>query len=465
MMSERPHIVMMTCHDIGKHFGAYGVSTVHTPNLDRLAATGVRFDRAFTVAPSCSPSRAALATGRFPHENGVMGLAHPPFTWSLRPDERHIAAILLDHGYETHLFGHQHVTRDISQLGFQHLHGFDRLRGCHEHAIGRNVTARVEEFVVEPLSGKPLYIEINLEEPHRPYDQGGARPDSSLGVTIPPYLPESAEAEAEMADLQGAIRQADDAVGMILDLLDKGGLDRNVLVIFSADHGLAMPRAKCTLYDPGIEIGLLMRWPEAGLTGGRVVREMISNIDVMPTVLEAIGVPVPRSVRGYSFFPLLQGRQYIARTVVFAEKTYHTYYDPMRAIRTERFKYIRNLETTCAVEVPADIQRGAIFRSQPGVYTDVQHAPVELYDLDRDPVELNNLSGDPEYGEVKSRLSHRLMDWMDETNDSLLRGWIPSPEAEAFRAAAQEWMGPAGEKGASDTDGVVQKQEEEDGHR
>src|SRR5206468_12816196 len=113
------------------------------------------------------------------------------------------------------------------------------------------------------------------------------------------------------------------------DLLQQSGLGTNVFTIFSADHGLAMPRAKCTLYDPVIEIGLLMRWPEVGLAGGRSIPEMVSNVDVVPTILEAVGAPVPAPVRGHSFYPLLRDEPYIARTAVFAEKTYHTYYDPM----------------------------------------------------------------------------------------------------------------------------------------
>jgi arylsulfatase A-like enzyme len=435
--SHRPHIVLITCHDIGRYIGCYGVRTVHTPHLDRLAATGVRFDRAFTVAPSCSPSRAALATGRYPHSNGVMGLAHPPFGWSLHLDEWHLAAILADQGYETHLFGLQHVTHRVDELGFNYLHGFDPARGCHEHAIGRNVTARLAEFLSEPLSGAPLYLEINLEEPHRPYDQGGARPDGSLGVTIPRYLPDSPETREEMAELQGAIRQADDAVGEILAMLDDAGLDGNTLTIFSADHGLAMPRAKCTLYDPGLEIALLMRWAEGGLGAARVVSELISNVDVLPTILDAVHVPVPGSVQGRSFFSLLRGDAYLPRSEIFAEKTYHSYYDPMRAIRTERFKFIRNVEVTYRVEVPGDVQRGAIFRSRPWEYTDAQHPPTELYDLDGDPLELDNMSGEPDYREVEEDLSRRLRNWMAETGDPLLKGWIPSPQAEALQATAR----------------------------
>ena len=108
--TAKPNILFITCHDLGRHLGCYGVPTVHTPELDRLAASGVRLTRAFATAPSCSPSRAAIATGRYPHANGVMGLAHPPFGWDLHPGERHLAQLLGDAGYDTHLFGFQHVS-------------------------------------------------------------------------------------------------------------------------------------------------------------------------------------------------------------------------------------------------------------------------------------------------------------------------------------------------------------------
>lgn len=436
--SARPHILLLSCHDIGRYVGCYGVQTVETPHLDALSAAGARFTRAFTTAPSCSPSRGSLATGRYPHSNGLMGLAHPPYPWSLAPGEHHIASLLHDAGYETHLFGHQHVTHDIASLGFDHLHGFDELRGCHEHALGANVVHRMDEYLAGAEIRRPLYIEVNLEEPHRPYHQGGARPDVSRGVTVPPYLPNSREAIEEMAAFQGAVRQGDAAVGHILQALAEAGLADNLLVIFVADHGVAMPRAKCTLYDPGIEIALLMRWPNH-IRPGTVIPEMISNVDILPTILQIVGAPIPDNVQGHSFLPLLTGVDHLARTAIYAEKTVHTYYDPMRAIRTERFKYIRNFEIAPRVEVPTDVQRGAIFRADPGRYHDVQHWPVELYDLSTDPWEQQNLAGNPAYGTVENWLESRLWSWMIQTRDPLLTGCIPSPDAARIIRLAEQF--------------------------
>ena len=423
----RPHILFITCHDLGRHLGCYGISTVQSPHLDAFAASGVRFARAFTTAPTCSQSRSSLATGRYPHSNGVMGLAHPPFNWSLSPGELHLAQILRAAGYVTHLFGHQHVTTQPARLGFDHLHGFDRARGCHEPAWGARVSERFTTFLEGSLPAAPLYIELNLEEPHRPYDQGGATPDGELGVQIPAYLPDDGATRDEMAMLQGAIRQADRAVGRILDALRAAGLAENTLVVFSADHGLAMPRAKCTLYDPGIETALMMRWPRAGIAGGRVVSDLISNVDVLPTILEAGGVTVPERVQGRSFLPLLRGETYLPHAEIYAEKTYHSYYDPMRAIRTERFKYIRNFETSFLVEVPGDVQQGIIFPRHTALYSGSEHPPVELYDLQADPYEQENLAGSDHLQDLEQRLASHLRTWMEQTDDPLLRGPVPSP--------------------------------------
>jgi arylsulfatase A-like enzyme len=427
MSDQFPHVVLITCHDLGRHLACYGVSTVHSPHIDALAAAGVRFDRAFTVSPGCSPSRAALATGRYPHANGVMGLTHPPFDWDLLPGEQHIAQILCGAGYETHLFGFQHVSTDPDRLGFDVLHGYDSAHRCHERALGASVAARVETFLQARESLGPLYLEINLEEPHRPYDQGGCMPDDTKGVLVPPYLPPGPEAREEMSALQGAIRQGDAAVGRIVAALQGAGVWENVLLIFSADHGLAMPRAKCTLYDAGVEIALIMRLPETGLAGGPVVSEMVSIVDVLPTVLAALGITIPERVQGRSFLPLLQGHDYTPRSAILAEKTYHSYYDPMRAIRTERFKYIRNFEATFSVEVPADVQRGAIFRAHVDLYHGSEHPAAELYDLESDPVERRNLSGEPGAAVTERALEEALLDWMRETNDPLLEGPVPSP--------------------------------------
>jgi arylsulfatase A-like enzyme len=414
---------LITCHDLGQFLGCYGVPTVQTPSIDVLAATGARFTNAFTTAPQCSPSRAALATGRYPHCNGVLGLTHARFAWDLNPGEQTIGALLRGRGYETHLFGLQHITPGTNRLGFDVV---------HTRGLGPVVSDEVSAFLDQASGERPFYLEINLEEPHRPFDQGGIAPDSERGVTVPPYIPDSPAAREEFAAFQGAVAAADRAVGRILAALDRTGRAEQTLVVFTTDHGVAMPRAKCTLYDPGLETALLVRWPAAGISGGNVVDALLSNIDLLPTLLDLSGTPIPPAVQGRSFWPLLRGEPYRPRAEIFAEKTYHSYADPMRAIRTERYKYIRNFEATFLVEVPGDIQEGAIFRADPSRYVGATHPAVELYDLATDPLEQANRAGDPALTTIQDDLDQRLWSWMEATADPLLAGPVPSP---AYRHA------------------------------
>jgi arylsulfatase A-like enzyme len=375
---------------------------------------------AFATAPQCSPSRASIASGRYPHNNGVMGLAHPGFDWELSPSAPHTAAILGGAGFETHIFGMQHVSLHPQRLGFQHEHP-----PGHGNATGHIIAAAVEEVVSATPKDQRLYLEINFEDTHRPYPpaEGNGR------VDIPAYLPSGPEAESEFRALHVAIRDMDVAAGRVFAALEKAGRAERALVIFTTDHGLAMPRAKCTLYDPGLEVALLMRWPEAGVGGGVTRPHLVSNIDILPAILDAAGVPVPDGVQGRSLM-----RVDVAREAIFAEKTFHSYYDPMRCIRTDRHKYIRNFETGFAVEVPGDIQLSPIFRADPSRYSKDRASVVELYDLESDALEQHNLAGTPGIKATEDRLAAELWRWMRETDDPLLKGPIPSPR---YRQAMQ----------------------------
>ena len=349
-----------------------------------------------------------------------MGLAHSPYGWRLDPRERHVAHLLADAGYSTTLVGMQHLIERGSarELGYQRVLP---VAPADEEAIA--AVALLRDLAA---GGRPFYLEVGFEEPHRPYDFGGAQPDQSRGVAVPPYLPDLPEARQDLAAFQGAIRQMDRGVGTILAALDELGIGDSTCVVFATDHGAAMPRAKCTLYDPGIEVALLWRWPVAGLYGGRVVSELVSNVDVTPSLLDGLGVPAPAHIQGMSFWPLLQGGGYTPRDAVFAEKTFHTYYEPMRAIRTADMKLIVNLEVSTRVDVPADIRASPIYPRMLDQLNAVRPV-VELYDLRDDPWEQHNLADDPKVASVQADLRRRLLRWMQETNDPLLHGPVASP--------------------------------------
>lgn len=418
--TQRPNFLFFTCHDLGRHLGCYGRSTVNTPALDRLAGTGVRFDNVFCTAPQCSPSRASMHTGRYPHATGVLGLAHQPFGWRLTPTDQHLAHILARAGYSTTLIGMQHLIERgrAEELGYE--------RVFPVAPAGEEAVTAIQYLADLAERGKPFYLEVGFEEPHRPYDFGGAAPDASRGIDVPAYLPDVPEARDDFAAFQGAARVMDEAVGRVLEGLARAGLEQNTWVIFTADHGIAMPRAKGSLYDPGIEVALLMRWPGGGLEGGRVVGRLLSNVDFTPTMLEAAGLPAPSNTQGSSFWPLLAGSRYTPRTEIFAEKTFHTYYEPMRCVRTTTHKYIINLEVSTAVDVPADVRQSPVYPLLIEEFARVRDYE-ELYDLAADPLEQTNLAGQEGLAQVEADLRTRLLSWMRETGDPILNGPVPSP--------------------------------------
>ncbi|MCB9456828.1 MAG: sulfatase [Anaerolineaceae bacterium] len=415
------NLVLIDCHDLGQHLGCYGWETVPSPHLDALAARGVRFANSFCTAPQCSPSRAGLYTGRYAHANGMMGLAHHPFSWRLHDDEVHLARYLRDAGYHTVQMGVQHVTdftvEAVQQLGFADVWVADDAAAIGEHAVA----------FLRGGPEAPFFLNIGFFEPHRD-DSGSYRyapPDRSRGVKIPPYLPQTPEAETECADLQGVIGKLDRAVGQIWATLEESGLLAQTWFIFTVDHGLAMPRAKCTLYDPGIETALLMYGEPFGLTGGRVMDSLTSNVDLVPTVLEMLGIPVPERLHGQSFAALLRGTDYAPREQVFMEKTFHTDYEPQRGIRTGRYKLIWNAEVDI-INVPSDIMHSPIYPQMIEQLT-VERPPLELYDLEADPLEQHNRIDDPAYAAIADDLRGRLLAWMRATDDPLLNGPVASP--------------------------------------
>ena len=417
---ERANILFFTCHDLGRHLGCYGHPTIHSPALDALAGQGVRLANAFCTAPQCSPSRAALHTGRYPHATGVLGLAHPPFGWRLAPPEKHLAQRLAEAGYLTALVGMQHLIEHghAEELGYARVWP---VAPAGEEA--ETAAAVLRELAA---GDRPFYLEVGFEEPHRPYDTGGAQPDTSRGVEVPPYLPDGPEARRDLAAFQGAVRVMDAAVGHILAALDDLGLAANTWVVFSADHGIAMPRAKGTLYDPGIEVAMLMCWPDGGLQARPPFAPLVSNVDIVPTMLEGLGLPLPDTLQGRSIWPLLHGANATPRTEIFAEKTFHTYYEPMRAVRTATHKYIANFEISTAVDVPADVRESPIY---PLMLADLDRTRpyVELYDLAADPWEQTNLAGRAEVAATEADLRERLLRWMLETADPLVLGPVASP--------------------------------------
>ena len=413
---QRPNVLIVTTHDTGRFIEPYGVGSVETPNLNRLAAEGARFN-AYTTAPQCSPSRASLTTGRYPHANGTMGLTHGEHRWDLHPGERSIPQILRTAGYRSGHWGVEHAARDPSRIG----------NDLYDE--GRNIASIIAgmDAFIDADPGRPFVVQVGLTETHRVDDHGfGGMPFDAKGITVPANLPDAPDTRADLADFQGCVNRADGHVGRIIKVLDNRGLLDQTLVLFVSDHGIAFPRAKCTLYDPGVEISLIARLPGTPLSGGAAPVGMASIMDVLPTLIDLTGAEAPPDLHGASLLPLAAGESG-GHTELFVEKTYHSYYDPMRGIRTNDWKYIRNFEVGLGVEVPADIAGGRAYRDLAGRLEPSVHAPAELYDLRSDPSEMSNLAGGKKYASLEATLEAKLANWMRETGDPLLDGPVTSP--------------------------------------
>jgi N-sulfoglucosamine sulfohydrolase len=426
--ARRPNMLLVTCHDLGRYLGCYGRTTVRTPNLDALAADGVRFGRAFCTAPQCSPSRASLVTGRYPHSNGMMGLSQGDFGWALHPGERHLGGFLRDAGYRTCLIG---VAHDLHLAPAAPMD--EALLGGHGDQVSDAAVARLDAFAADE---RPFYLHLGYGEPHRraathPDYRGFVgdymAPDDALGVALPGYVLDEPSARAEVAELQGAVRYVDAQIGRVLDHLCGLGLADDTLVLFTTDHGVALPRAKMSRDDPGIETALLLRLPSRGWINGRTRDQLVSNVDVLPTLLELLGVEVPAAVQGRSFLGLLDGEPYRARAEVFGELTYHTYYDPRRCVRTERHKLILNFGTAPAFMDPTQSWRPRTSTVVPANPAGATAPLLELYDLAADPLEHKNLADEPTAAPVRQELLRRLHGWMRATDDPLLRGAVAAP--------------------------------------
>lgn len=420
MLTKQPNIVVVICHDLGQSLGCYGDKNARTPAIDRFAKTAIRFENSFCTAPQCSPSRAALWTGRYPHSNGVVGLTHGGFQNDLNPDECHLAQMLGALGYETHLFGGQHEADTAERCGHHQRH-------AQEHIPCDQVTDAFSKVLSQRGDSKvPFFSEICFFEPHRPFWRNDVAIQPPQSMTVPPYLPDIPAVREGLADFEASVASADRAFGRIVDEIKKAGIEEETVVVFTADHGFPFPHAKMTLYDPGIAVPLIMRIP--GQAGGQVFPEMISNVDFVPTILEMLGTKIPSNIQGRSFWGKITGKGYQHREAVFAEKTYHTYYDPMRTIRTERWKLIANFEFAPWQETSPDYDNNAKGYVETSIAmqkikpSDMCHPPFELFDLKNDPWEQHNLADNPEHKQTRDALIRKLRQWMEETGDPLLAG-------------------------------------------
>lgn len=414
MAPRYPNILYLHSHDTGRYVQPYGYP-IPTPCIQQLAEEGVLFRQAFCAAPMCSASRASLLTGQYPHSNGMLGLAHRGF--SLRDYRQHIVHTLHKAGYYSVLIGEQHISKKPDIIGYDRVIKIDT-----HHA---DVVVPTTRDILSNLPTQPFFLSVGFFETHREFFPPTSAQDAQYCLP-PPNLPDTPQTRQDMASFKASARSLDWGVGAVLAALEANGLADNTLVICTTDHGLAFPGAKATLTDHGTGVMLIMRGP-GGFSGGKVYDAMVSQIDLFPTICDLLQIEQPTWLQGASFMPLIRKQTNEIHDAVFAEATYHAAYEPQRALRTKRWKYIRRFDDRSAPVLPNcdDSPSKDLL-----VEYDWSKRPVareQLYDLIFDPNESCNLADDPSAMPVLVEMRDRLEGWMKNTDDPLLYGSIPLP--------------------------------------
>jgi len=409
--ASRPNILFLISDDhSAPDLGCYGNSAVRTPNLDRMAGAGARFDNCFAMSPQCSPTRSSILTGCAPHTTLTSRLHTPMPPWQptfLEP--------LKERGYFTGAF------RKVHQGPL-----FDKRWDFYG-----GPKAAFEEFFDARPADRPFFLHVGFTDPHRPYAAGAFSPPHDPGrVLVPSFLPDSPEVRADIAYYYDEIARMDSECGRLLQILAGRKLAENTLIFFTGDNGMPFPRAKGTCYDSGLKVPLLAWWP-GKIRPGRVVAGLVSHADFAPTFLEAAGIPKPERMQGRSFAGALLERPFEPRGEVFAERNWHDNFDLQRAIRTDRHKLIFNAVPHQPYRPIWDLAMSPSWQSYVELGKQEKLAPahrrlleparpmLELYDLAADPGEFHNLISSPQHTGVREDLLRRLSAWMQDTWDFL----------------------------------------------
>lgn len=436
-----PNIVLIIADDLGwDDLSPFGHPSIMTPNLQRFADEGMRFDLAFLTTSSCSPTRASLITGRYPHQTDAEQLH-----WPLPKEQITFVEKLKEKGYWTGAAGKWHLGEEIrdrfdkvieaDESGFQLPAGAAGESGEFAEKMDGDKQSGCADWLPllrERKADVPFFLWLASLDPHRPYHEGiledGAQPDE---IRMPPYHPDTPAVRADYQNYYDEITRLDRHVGELLDELDRTNLSEKTLVIFLSDNGRAFPRDKTTLYDSGIRTPLMMRW-KGKIAPGSVCERLVSTVDLAKTVLGIAKIGKPGiTFEGHDLAPLLADPGKRIREYIFAEKNWHDYEDRVRAVRNERYKYLRNDYPELPLTPPADVVRSPTYvellrllekdelSGPQKVHFAVPRAKEELYDLRLDPHELNNLATDPRHDPILVAMRAALADWEAKTEDRL----------------------------------------------
>ena len=469
---HRPNILWLVAEDLSPYIAAYGDDTAPTPVLDRLAAEGVRYSNVYSVSGVCAPSRAALITGMYPTSIGAhhmrtifqqpealeRGLINyevvPP------PNVRMVSEILREQGYyavnnakEDYQFHPSKMAWDESSL---FAHWRNRPQGAPFFAVFNfGVTHEGQLWGPAPEWNLRYGREVFPPDRNEPLewrrlDEGEEKQlyvPEDIEFEVPPYLPDTPPVRRDMLRMYSNIAEMDSYVGVVLRQLEEDGLLENTIVMWFSDHGGPLPRQKRTLYDSGLWVPLIIRYPDLR-RAGEVDDALVSFVDFAPTLLSLADIDAPRHMQGSPFAGAHAKRGETREHIFAAADRFDGYYDMIRAVRDQRFKYLRNFMPDSGYYLPlayreqmASMQELLRLRDT-GELDEVQsqwfrtHKPLEeLFDTQSDPHELHNLAGNPLYAERLEEMRTALDQWMAETGDlgfvdeqELIEGFWPNRE-------------------------------------
>ncbi len=426
--TKAKNVLLIIADDLGMDLGCYGNSAIKTPNLDALAKKGVRFTNGYSTCASCSPSRAAIYSGLFTHQNGQYGLQHSAHKQEMHPWVQPISVLMRRAGYFTGIVGKWHVGPPAS---------FDWHKEVKVSRDADKIADAAKNFIAS-REKKPFFLVVGFQDPHRAGKGFGNEPFANDPkevkydpgkVKVPIHLPDQPEVRKEIAEYYQAVSRLDRCVGLILKHLEEAGLLEETLIIFTSDNGIPFPGAKTTLYDAGVHLPLLISAP--GHRSGTTNDAMVSFVDLTPTILDWAGAKGPTTYKlpGKSIVPILAETNPKGWDAVFGSHQMHeiTMYYPMRSITTPKYKLIVNLDHAKEFPFASDLWgsqswQGILKRKDSSMGQRLvaeyrQRPKEELFDRATDPHELKNLAGDPAYKEVLDGLRVRLRQWQDDTAD------------------------------------------------
>ncbi len=461
-MTQRPNILLITADDMNwDAVGAYGCPVKETtPNIDRIAAEGIRFGHAHVAIAVCQPSRSALMTGRYPHCNSGEGFYHLK-----TPGIPILPAVLQQHGYLAGILGKVEHSTPYAE------YKWDMMRDQEELGQGRNpaIYSKYASTFLEQAKteDKPFFLMLNSHDPHRPFygndkpewyketDQPAAVPPSKTfspdEVTTPGFLADLPEVRLEIAEYYNSVRRCDDTIGAVLEVLRESGCEDNTMVVYLSDNGMAFPFSKTNCYLHSTKTPWIVRWPGVIEPGSADTTHFISGVDLMPTVLDAAGIDPVENMDGRSFLPLLRGEDQDKRDYVFTQfhQTAGRRNYPMRCVQNRRFGYIFNPWSNGKRVFKNETQTGRTMKAMreasgqdPTIAGRVDlflhRVTEEFYDFENDPDALNNLINHPDYCAEIQKLCDELVRWMERTNDPALVAFRDRRSASALEQFMQE---------------------------